>query len=380
MLTEEDKIWQQRAAEFSQKEIRPIALEMDVSSGDVLSLMGRASEAGLRNWWIPKSFGGPGAARRLTSCLIGEEIAWGCLGLLEAVSGPPLPGLFLLNLGNSEQKDKYLSLLARKDKLFVGAFALTEERAGSDVQAIETTVTQTANGFVINGKKKFITHGNIADFFVVACKLKRHDRTLFKLFIVDRNDRVISSRLKTTGVRSANVAEVEFRDVELPKDSVLGFGDRDVDESDLSPFLKVMEVARIGVGAAAVGAARSAWEYARDYAAQRMRMGQRLLDTQGVSFSLVDALAKIQAARGMVHHAAELYDNGVPFRMCEANVAKLYACDLAEQAVHHCVEIVSGRGFLAGDWIEKINRDIRVCNLWEGTPNIMKISVANAIF
>lgn len=373
-----DLVWKNKAQLFAQEHMRPFAHKFDVENSDITDFMAVASKSGLRHWWIPTAYGGAGATGALTNCLIAEELAWGCLGLLESVSGPSLPGRFILHLGNNLQKKHCLTELAKSSPISVAAFALTEESAGSDIRALTTVAEPIQDGFKITGKKKFITNGNIARFIVLAAKIK--NTNLLKFFLIDtaQTGAISTCRLKTSGVRAANVAELSFQNYFVSRDMLLGFGTRDEHEDDMNAFLRVMEIARIGVAAAAIGVARAAWEYTADYSKKRLNKGAPLSSYQSIAFVLVDYLAQIQAARALTHHAANLYDQNIPFSYSEGNLAKLFAAEQAEKVVLGCSEILSAHGFLDGNLIEKLLRDVRVCKIWEGTPNILKMAIANS--
>lgn len=374
--------WKIRARSFAQEIMRPAVASSDQSFFDAKEFMAIANQAGLRHWWIPTEYGGAGVTSHLTNAIIAEELAWGCVGLLESVSGPSLPGRFILSLGNDEQKKTCLSQLARQDRVVTAAFALTEEAAGSNVNAIATEAVETPTGFIINGRKKFITNGDIADFIVLAAKIKNSGSEIFKLFIVDKSvsGPVECRRLKTSGVRAAHVTEMTFDNYRIPKDSLLGWGQRETTESDLMAFLRVMELARIGVGGAAIGVGRAAWDYAVEYAKNRRSSSGPLIENQGISFSLIDGHAELAAARCLVHEAARIADRNEPFGESQANLSKLFAAAAAEKMVLRCSDVLSAHGFLEGNLIEKLMRDVRVCKIWEGTPHILRMSAANSLW
>lgn len=384
-FSENELMWKKRAKTFAVKEMRPLALIQDKERAQekfLFEFMKKSSEAGLRHWWIPEEYSGLGGSTSMISCLVAEELAWGCLGLLEGISGPSLPGRFILSMASENQKSVFLKELARKDKMIVPAFALTEEGAGSDVMAITTEALPSGDGFSITGKKKFITNGDIADIFVVVTKMLVGSKRILKIFLIDKNKTgpVPSVRLTTSGVRAAHVAELTFDDYKVPKSAMLGFGDRDPEENDLLSFLKTMETARISVGAAALGVAQGALEFTIDYAKKRRISSGPLIHHQGIHFPLVDCLAELQAARSLVHAAARMADAGEPFPQSEANLSKLFATITAEKIVNKCAEIVSAHGYLEDSLMDKWLRDVRVCKIWEGTGNVIRMASAASIF
>ncbi len=375
-LNEDQLQWQEKARQFSIEQLRPLAEKYDQNQIELESIAELANKHGLRHWWIPKEYGGLGATSRLTGCLIGEEIAWGCLGLLETVSGPSLPGYFLQYLGNESQKKTYLGKLASRQNNYTAAFALTEESSGSDIRNISCQAVPVEGGFILTGNKKFITNGAIADLIIVATRLKTKEGSVLKFLLVDKekNNNFKRRRISTSGVRASHVAELGFDNFFVPEADILGAGVRGPYDDDSLAYYATMEVARIGVGSAAIGISRAALEYTWDYASKRKLYEKSLIDHQSIGFQLVDCHAELSAARLLVWRAAWMVDQKKSLSESEGSIAKLYSAQIAQNIISRCTEVVSTRAFCTGNMMEKWARDVRACILWEGTPNILRIN------
>jgi len=276
--------------------------------------------------------------------------------------------------GNDEQRKRYLPQLARGEIL--GAFCLTEPQAGSDAAALKTRARRRGNRWVLNGTKQFITSGSSADIALVfAVTDPAAGRRGISAFIVptDIQGYRVASLEKKLGQRASDTAQLVFEDLELTPDLMLG-----AEGEGYKIALANLEGGRIGIAAQAIGMARAAYEAALAYAKEREAFGQKIVAHQAVAFRLADMATQIAAARGLVLDAAAKRDAGEPC-LTEAAMAKLFASEMAERVASDAIQIHGGYGYLADFPVERIYRDVRVCQIYEGTSEIQRLIIAREI-
>jgi butyryl-CoA dehydrogenase len=332
------------------------------------------AELGAYGVLVPEAYGGAGMDA-LALALILEEIAAGDGGTSTAISVNNCPVCsILLTYGNDAQKRDWLTPLARGEML--GAFCLTEPQAGSDASALRTTATRDGDAYVLNGVKQFITsgrNGNVA--IVMAVTDKAAGKRGISAFIVptDTKGYVVARIEDKLGQHSSDTAQIVFDDCRVPAANLIG-----AEGEGYRIALSGLEGGRIGIAAQSVGMARAAFEAALAYAKERESFGSPLFAHQAVQFRLADMATQLEAARQLIWHAASLKDAGQPC-LTEAAMAKLFASEAAERICSAALQIHGGYGYLSDFPVERIYRDVRVCQIYEGTSDIQKILIARGL-
>ncbi|NYH18100.1 acyl-CoA dehydrogenase family protein [Paraburkholderia bryophila] len=332
------------------------------------------AELGAYGVLVPEAYGGAGMDA-LALALILEEIAAGDGGTSTAISVNNCPVCsILLTYGNDAQKRDWLTHLARGEML--GAFCLTEPQAGSDASALRTTATRDGDAYVLNGVKQFITsgkNGNVA--IVMAVTDKAAGKRGISAFIVptDTPGYVVARVEDKLGQHSSDTAQIVFEECRVPVANRIG-----AEGEGYRIALSGLEGGRIGIAAQSVGMARAAFEAALGYAKERESFGVPLFSHQAVQFRLADMATQLEAARQLIWHAASLKDAGQPC-LTEAAMAKLFASEAAERICSAALQIHGGYGYLSDFPVERIYRDVRVCQIYEGTSDIQKILIARGL-
>jgi len=377
-LTEEQKAFQRLAHEFAEKEIRPVAAEYDESEEFPWDIVKKAAKMGLTSFYFPEKYGGGGVEDRITEFIVAEELAWGCAGIATCILGTGLAAAGIMALGTEEQKEKWIPMFCDEDDVKIGAMALTEPEAGSDVSNLKTTAVKDGDEYVLNGTKCFITNGGIADIHVIFATT---DPSLgwggLAAFVVPKGTPGLSmgKKEKKLGVRASHTAEVILQDCRIPAENRLG------GEGTIAALgaLKMLEYTRPGVGAQAVGIARAALEYATEYAKTRVQFKKPIIAHQGVGFKLADMATKVDAARLLCWRAGWMVNAGVPFTRGEGSMAKLYAGDVAVEVCIDAIQILGGYGYMKEYPVEKWLRDAKIFQIWEGTAEIQRLVIARAL-
>ena len=323
---------------------------------------------------VPDDLGGAGLDY-LTLAVVIEEIAAGDGGTSTAISVTNCPvNAILMRYGNAQQQKQWLTPLAQGHML--GAFCLTEPHAGSDASSLKTTAVKDADGYVINGVKQFITsgkNGHVA--IVIAVTDKGAGKKGMTAFIVPTSAPGYSAaRLEDKlGQHSSDTAQVNFDNCRVPLESLIGN-----EGEGYKIALSALEGGRIGIAAQSIGMARSAFDVALGYAKDRTAFGSAIINHQAVGFRLADCATQIEAARQLTWHAAALRDAGLPC-LKEAAMAKLFASEMAEQVCSAALQTLGGYGYVSDFPIERIYRDVRVCQIYEGTSDVQKIIIQRAL-
>jgi alkylation response protein AidB-like acyl-CoA dehydrogenase len=304
-----------------------------------------------------------------------EEIAAGDGGTSTVISVTNCPvNAILLRYGSDAQKKRWLTPLAQGQML--GAFCLTEPHVGSDASALRTTAVRQGDGYVINGVKQFITSGKNAQLaIVIAVTDKGAGKKGMSAFIVptDTPGYQVARLEDKLGQHSSDTAQINFDNCRIPADHLIG-----AEGEGYKIALSALEGGRIGIAAQSVGMARSALDFAIDYAKQRESFGTALIEHQAVGFRLADCATELEAARQLIWHAAALRDAGQPC-LKEAAMAKLFASEMAERVCSAALQTLGGYGYVSDFPIERIYRDVRVCQIYEGTSDIQKIIIQRAL-
>ncbi len=372
-LTEEQLLMQKTAHEFAEKEMRPVALESDKKGEMPWHVVQKAHEIGLDTAFIPEEYGGGGITSTLTHCVVMEELNWGCAGIATGLLGAGLAYLPIIHMGTDEQKKRFLPRFTAPEPR-LGALCLTEPDAGSDNQAISTTAVKEGNEWVLNGVKRFITNGGIADIHVVFATIDKSLRFMgVRGFVVEHDtpglkEGKIEDKM---GVRASHTSEVILDNCHIPLDNMLG----SEEGTGFYGAMKTLESSRPLVAAGAVGIARAAYEYALDYSRKRKQFGGPIAKKQAIAFMLADMKTKIDAARLLVYRAAWMLDHDMPMNK-EASEAKLFAADMAMDVTTDAVQIMGGAGYMKDEPVEKWMRDAKVFQIWEGTSQIQRLVIS----
>ena len=371
-LTDEQTAVQRLAHEFARNEIVPVAEHHDRTAEFPWQVIKKAYEVGLMNPNIPTEYGGPGLTL-FEEMLIHEELAWGCAGISGSLTINNVASLPILIGGNEQQKKTYLGRLSQEQQL--AAYAVSEPNAGTDVAAIQTKAERVGDEYILNGTKQFITNASTANFFVVfAVTDKSAKGKGISAFIVERDwPGVIPGRKDDKmGQRASNTAQLIFEEVRVPKENLLG------QEGDAFKIaMKVFDRSRPGTGVLAVGVARRALEEAVKYAGERKTFGVPIGQHQAIQFKIADVATQIQAARWLCWHAAWLVDQGRSSSR-EASMAKCFGAQTAVNATSEAVQIFGGYGYVKDYVVEKLYRDAKVFQIYEGTSEIQRLIIGRS--
>ena len=359
---------------FVREAVTPHAAAWDRERTFPKEVHSQLAELGAYGVLVPEEYGGAGMDA-LALALILEEIAAGDGGTSTAISVNNCPVCsILLSYGNDAQKRDWLTPLARGEML--GAFCLTEPQAGSDASALRTTATRDGDAYVLNGVKQFITSGKNANVAIVmAVTDKAAGKRGISAFIVptDSKGYLVARLEEKLGQHSSDTVQIIFEDCRVPAANLIG-----AEGEGYRIALSGLEGGRIGIAAQSVGMARAAFEAALSYAKERESFGQPLFSHQAVQFRLADMATQLEAARQLIWHAASLKDAGQPC-LTEAAMAKLFASEAAERICSAALQIHGGYGYLSDFPVERIYRDVRVCQIYEGTSDIQKILIARGL-
>jgi len=374
-LTNDQKMLQDQMRKFAQSELAPVAPEIDKSGDFPWPTLKKIAELGLLGVIVPEQYGGSGFDFVSLAIAI-EEISRVCAstGVIVAVNNS-LTAYPILQFGNEEQKKKYLPPLCSGAKL--GAFAITEPNAGSDVVAIESTARLEGDHYVLNGTKRFITNGGEAGTFVVfAYTNKELKHKGISAFIVGRDTPGFSlgKHEDLMGIRATANCELIFEDSKIPKENLLG------KEGDgFKICMNTLDVSRIDIGAQAVGIAQGALDEAVKYSKERKAFGQPICNFEMIQAMFAEMATRIQAARLLVYYAGYCKDKGMPRFSKESAMAKYYASDIAVDVARKAVQIHGGYGYTKDYTIERLYRDAKILELYEGTSEVQKIVIAREL-
>jgi acyl-CoA dehydrogenase len=373
-LTNEQVALRDLAHEFAEKEIRPKAAEYDERSTHPADIIEKAHEVGLMNPHVPEEYGGLGLSI-FDGMLIGEELSWGCSGIAVSIVANMLGSAPVVLAGTDEQKRKWLPPLVESP--LICSFALTEPNAGSDVSGIQTTAVREDDEYVLNGSKMFITNaGHAAWIIVFASTDKSQGHRGLSAFVVptDLGGVTIEKHLDKMGQRATDTSALAFQDVRIPAEHRLG-----QEGEGFKIAMRTLDHTRPGTAAGAVGVARAAYEYSVEYSRERVQFGQPIAMNQGVNFLIADMAAEIEAARLLTWQAAWLLDQGKRATL-QSSFAKRFASDTAMKVTTDAVQIFGGYGYMKEYPVEKLMRDAKLFQIYEGTSQIQRLVIAREIF
>ena len=368
-LTDEQKNLRDLAHDFAEKEIRPVAWEYDKEGTWPQDVIDKAHEVGLMNTHIPEEYGGAGLTY-LDGCIIEEELAWGCSGIQTSLGANGLAGAPVGLGGSEEVKKEFFEALAAEPKL--ASFCLTEPGAGSDVSGMRTKAVKKGDKYVITGQKCFITNGQYADYYTVYAKtdLDAGHRGI-SAFLVKRDDTiVIDKKEEKMGQRASNTATVTFNETKVDARYLLG-----EENKGFKLAMMTLDRTRPGVAAMATGIARAAFEFATEYSKERVQFGVPIAMHQAIQFMIADMATKVHLSRLATWNSGVLLDQGKRNTL-ESSHAKRFAADAAMEVTTDAVQIYGGYGFIKEYPVEKLMRDAKIMQLYEGTSQIQRLVIA----
>jgi len=373
-LNDQQKMIQKMVREFAEKEVGPIAAELDEKEEYPTKTLAKMAKLGLLGIVIPTEYGGAGLDTISYATVI-EEISRKCAstGVVTSVHNSLTAGP-IMKYGTEEQKKKYLPILAKGEK--IGAFAATEPNAGSDLGAMQTTAVLKGNKYIINGDKTFITSGTEAGIIIIfAITDKSAGSKGISAFIVESDTKgyKVGSVFEKLGINASKTSELIFEEMEVPKENLLG---KEGDGFKIA--LGTLDSGRIGIAAQAVGIAQAALDESIEYSKQRQQFGRPIAKFQAIQWMIADMATHIEAARYLVYNAAYQKDKGERFGK-EAAMAKLFASETAMDAAIKAVQIHGGYGYTKEYTVERLFRDAKITEIYEGTSEVQKMVIAGSL-
>ncbi len=371
-LTEEQKLLQRTVREFAESEVKPLAKELDETGHFPRATFKKAAELGLTGIALPESEGGAGFDH-ISYAIVVEEISRCCAstGVILSVQNSLYCGP-VHRFGTDEQKKKFLVPFARGEK--IGCYALTEPQAGSNAAALQTKAVRKADKYVVNGTKAWITSGGAADAAIVYVNTDpaKGEKGITALVVEKGTPGFkVGKEEKKLGINATACVELSFTDCEVPVANRIGN-----EGEGYKIALSTLDGGRIGIGAQATGISQGAFEEALKYSQQRMAFGQPISQFQAIQFMLADMATEIDAARLLVRKAAWKQDTGARFSM-EAAIAKLFASEMATRVTHKAIQIHGGYGYSREYPVERMYRDARITEIYEGTSEIQRLVIAS---
>ena len=374
ILTPDQEMIRDAVRAFAQEQLWPNAAKWDKEHHFPKDVHKGLADLGAYGICVPEEFGGANLDY-LTLALVLEEIAAGDGGTSTAISVTNCPvNAILMRYGNAQQKKDWLTPLAQGQML--GVFCLTEPHVGSDASGLKTTAVKGGDAYVINGVKQFITSGkNGHAAIVIAVTDKGAGKKGMSAFIVptDAPGYVVARLEDKLGQHSSDTAQINFDNCRIPAENLIG-----AEGEGYKIALGALEGGRIGIAAQSLGMARSAFDFALAYSKERQSFGTAIFNHQAVGFRLADCATQLEAARQLIWHAAALRDAGLPC-LKEAAMAKLFASEMAEKVCSAAIQTLGGYGYVSDFPVERIYRDVRVCQIYEGTSDVQKIIIQRAL-
>ncbi len=370
-LNDLQKTVKQMARTIAEERILPVRAKLDESEEFPSAIMKYLADTDLFRVFVPEKYGGLGGGC-LELCLVIEELSRACTAVAVSYAASSLGSFTLLEYGTEEQKQKYLPDVASGEKL--AAFAVTEAEAGSDIGNIKTTATRTDGGYVINGTKQFITNGGEAEIYtVIALTDKSKGPRGASAFLVEKDTPGFSfgRKEKKMGIRASATRELVFEDCLVPAENIIG-----QEGMGFITTLRLFDLSRPGIGAQAVGLAQGALEAAVDYAKQRIQFGHPIISFQAVQHMLADMATNVEAARALVYATARTVDSGTKNVGLESAMSKVFASDVAMRVTTDTVQILGGIGYMRDYPVEKMMRDAKITQIYEGTNQVLRNTIA----
>ena len=369
-LSPEQQQLKDTARRFAAEEIIPVAARHDEEQKFPADITKKAWELGLMNFEVPAEYGGPGLGI-LDTCLVLEELNYGCAGITNAIAANGLAAIPVLEAGTPEQKRRYLGELMAEPSF--AAFCITEPGAGSDAAGISTTYRAVGDEYVINGTKHLISNGTVARWYVLFAtrdRKLRHQGISAFVFPADLQG-ITKHRMKNKlGQRAADTGEITFEDVRVPKSALLG------DEGEgFKLAMRTFDRSRPEIGAIAIGVSQRALDECTRYAKEREQFGQAIAQFQAIQFMLADMAIEIEAMRLLTYKAAWMLDAGAPASIV-SSYAKAFGADHAMRIATDAVQIFGGYGYMKEYPVEKLMRDAKLLQIYEGTSQVQRIVIA----
>lgn len=369
-LTEEQALLQSAVRDFAKNEVEPIAVKLDQDGIFPAEIMQKLAELDLAGIPYPSEYGGAGADY-VSYALVIEELARACASTAVVLAVHTLAAAPIMQFGTPEQKNKFLPMLTAHKVL--GAFALTEAGAGTDAGALTTTATLDGDYYVINGAKTFITNGDEAGLVILMAKTGPGEGTKgISAFIVEKSvsDFAVGKHEDKMGMRASHTTELIFKNCRVPKENLLG-----TIGGGFKIAMATLDGGRIAIGAQALGIAQACLDESVRYAKERKQFGRPIAANQAIQWMIADMAKDVMAARLLVYNAASLRDKGKSYSM-EAAIAKLFASEKAMQHAIKAVQIQGGYGYAKGSKVERLMRDAKVTEIYEGTSEVQRMVIA----
>ena len=366
-LTEEQKMIQELAEQIAREKIRPVRAELDQQDEFPREILGVLAQSDLFGLYIPEAYGGMGGGI-LENCLAVEQLATACIGVATSFAASGLGAYPILLHGNDDQKQRYLPDIASGKRL--AAFGLTESGAGSDVSGIKTTAVRDGDHYVLNGTKQWITSGGEAEIYSVLTITDRAKGPRgASFFILEKGDPgfTFGKKEKKLGIRASATRELIFQDCRIPRERLIGR-----EGLGFIIAMKTFDKSRPGIGALGVGLAQGAMDIAVEYARKREQFGKPIISFQAIQHKLADMAIKIEAARALIYAAARYMDTDPPDASKIAAICKVFPTDVAMQVATEAVQVLGGYGYMQDYPVEKMMRDAKILQIYEGTNEIQR--------
>jgi len=373
-LNEDQEMIRDLMRQIAEEKVVPVREELDEKEEFPWDVMQALSQSDLFGLFIPEEYGGLGKGC-LELCIAVEELSRACLGVCTTYAANALGTYPLLFYGNEEQKKKYLPDIAAGKRLV--AFGLTEANAGSDAAGIQTTAQKDGSSYVLNGTKQWITNGGEAEIYtIIAMTDKAKGARGASAFIVEKDTPgfTFGKKEKKMGIRASSTRELVFDDCRIPKENIIG-----KEGLGFIIAMKTLDNARAGVGAQGVGVAQGAFEEAVKFARQRIQFGHPIISFQAVQHMLADMATEIEAARSLVYSVARHVDSGAKEISKESAMAKVFATDVAMKVTTNAVQVMGGSGYMREYPVEKMMRDAKILQIYEGTNQIQRNVIGQAL-
>ena len=370
-LTEQQKTIRGLARRIAEERVLPVRAALDEKEEFPWDIVTDLADADMFRVFLPEEYEGLGGGC-LDLCLVIEELSRVCSGVALTYAASALGSLPLLGYGTENQKQKYLPDIASGKKL--AAFALTEATAGSDASAIKTTAQREGEGYVLNGTKQFITNGGEAEIYtVIALTNKERGARGASAFLVEKDTPGFSfgKKERKMGIRASSTRELVFRNCLVPKENMIG-----KEGMGFIMTMKILDRSRPGIGAQAVGLGQGALEAAVAYAQQRVQFGHPVIALPAVQNMLADMAIQVEAARALVYTVARTIDSGARSFTEESAMAKVFASDMAMKVTTDAVQVFGGAGYMKDYPVEKMMRDAKIMQIYEGTNEVLRTAIA----
>ncbi|UCG77572.1 MAG: acyl-CoA dehydrogenase family protein [Nitrospirota bacterium] len=373
-LTEDQQMIKELAAQIADEKVVPVRAELDEKEEFPWEIMKVLAQSDMFGLFIPEEYGGLGAGA-LELAIAVEELSRACVGVSTTYAANALGTYPLLLFGSDEQKNKYLPDIASGSRLV--AFGLTEANAGSDAAGIQTTATLDGDEWVLNGTKQWITNGGEAEIYtIIAMTDKSKGARGASAFVVEKGTPGFSfgKKEKKMGIRASITSELVFEDCRIPKDNIIG-----KKGMGFIVAMKTLDHSRTGVGAQGVGVAQGALDEAIKFARERVQFGKPIISIQAVQHMLADMATEVEAARSLVYSVARYVDSGAKDISKVSAMAKLYATDVGMKVTTDAVQVMGGSGYMREYPVEKMMRDAKILQIYEGTNQIQRNVIGQAL-